>query len=90
MRITVCFDVEVSSYLYLLKHVLELNQELFRLFSFVRDAAQSLRELTLQNQSKTQKALRQEHSEQPLFYKDNKEERTRLGLRNKDSKFWIN
>lgn len=40
-------------YLYLLQHVLELNQELLGIFSFVRHAVQSLRQLALQTQTET-------------------------------------
>lgn len=44
-------NVKVCCYLYLLKHVFELNQELLGIFSFVRDAVQRLGNLTLQRQT---------------------------------------
>lgn len=40
-------QISVFSYLYLLQHVLQLYKELLGIFSFVRNAIQSLRELTL-------------------------------------------
>lgn len=42
-----------TSYLYLLEQILELNQELFGIFGFVRDAVEGLGELALQRHKHT-------------------------------------
>lgn len=48
-------------YLYLLKHVLELNQELLGIFSFVRDTVQGLGDLALQRHTE-KKEFNNEHT----------------------------
>lgn len=46
---------QVCRYLYLLKHVLQLNQELLGIFSFVGDTVQGLGERTLQRHTDKKK-----------------------------------
>lgn len=41
-------NMQKKCYLYLLEEILELNQKLFGIFGFVRDAVEGLGELALQ------------------------------------------
>lgn len=50
--------LQLLAYLYLLEHVLQLNQKLLCLFSFIRDAVQSLGELALQRNTEGKHIIR--------------------------------